>query len=125
MSGGHCSHLSEQIRFGHALVLPLSHNWAIMRYTPPTLIVAIGKFHLADNKTTRPHLTRLIELLRELSKRILVKVLFTTAGGCVVLAETTKMAERVDARRMVQVNLGQPRRGWSSLDNLRVPHQGL
>ena len=84
------------------------------------LIIVIDKIHLADHQTTREHLTRLITILRDYGRREIIKVLFTTAGSCRVLANTTRVRERVDAARLAQVRPGQPPKGWSSLNDMRL-----
>lgn len=93
----------------------------LLGHTPPTLVVIIDKLHLADSPATRPYLIKFVELFRDLGSRQMLKVLFTTAGSCAVLAKMIKKAEKVDAARMVQGRPGQHLRGWSSLGDLRVP----
>lgn len=92
----------------------------LLAQAPPMLLVTIDRLNLADNPDTRPHLTRLMSLLRSQDEAKVIKNLFTTAGSCVVLKETTKKGERVDAGRMVQGRPGQPLRGWSSLNDLKL-----
>ncbi|KAI0386544.1 hypothetical protein F5Y04DRAFT_124628 [Hypomontagnella monticulosa] len=86
----------------------------------PSMLIAIDRLNLADHADTRAHLTRLLTLLRNQDgEKKVIKNLFTTAGSCVVLKETTKKGERVDAGRMVQGRPGQPLRGWAGLNDLK------
>jgi hypothetical protein len=50
----------------------------------------------------------------------LIKILFTTTGGCGVLAKTISFSERIDAGRMVQAKPGHSLKGWSSFGDLRL-----
>lgn len=96
----------------------------LLYHAPPHLIVIIDKLHLVDSQETRPILIRLSQLFRDLGSRQMVKVLYTTAGTCGALVQMTKLEERVNATRMVQLRPGQPLRGWSSMANLRATDQG-
>ncbi|EJT73886.1 hypothetical protein GGTG_07740 [Gaeumannomyces tritici R3-111a-1] len=93
---------------------------AMLPLSPPTLVLVFDRLHLADGAATRPVLGALVGLLRAHGAGTgrVVKVMFTTAGSCPLLAKTLEKGEKVDAGRMAQARLGQPLKGWSSSSGL-------
>lgn len=95
---------------------------ALLTYGPPTLMVIINRLQVAECPTTRPHLERMVKLLKAYGPEHIIKALFITQGGSPILAGTMDiLTEKVNARRMAQAKPGQPLRGWASLGNLKVP----
>lgn len=98
----------------HAAALDLVR--AMLPLSPPTLVLVFDRMNLADGTTTRPVLSALVRLLRThgaAGTGRVIKVMFTTAGSCPLLAKTLEKGEKVDAGRMAQARPGQPLRGWS------------
>ncbi|KAL8301368.1 hypothetical protein RB593_000266 [Gaeumannomyces tritici] len=69
---------------------------AMLPLSPPTLVLVFDRLHLADGAATRPVLGALVGLLRAHGAGTgrVVKVMFTTAGSCPLLAKTLEKGEK-------------------------------
>ncbi|KAK0610084.1 hypothetical protein B0T17DRAFT_501085, partial [Bombardia bombarda] len=91
---------------------------ALLTQAPPSLVFVVDGIQAFESQDTVPHLRKLARILREQSKKTVVKVLFTTDGMSRWLGELLKGRERVDASRISQARPWGPSHGFDSLDNL-------
>ncbi|KAK3991381.1 hypothetical protein QBC44DRAFT_323547 [Cladorrhinum sp. PSN332] len=91
----------------------------LLSYAPPSLVCVIdGIQTLESRRETVSYLEELVDILREQGSKTVVKVLFTTDGMSLSLAEKIKRMERVSASSMAQRRPGGPARGQMSLSYL-------
>ncbi|KAB5586252.1 hypothetical protein GE09DRAFT_1235505 [Coniochaeta sp. 2T2.1] len=94
----------------------------LLLHAPPVLMCVIDGVQAFDTKELRPHIRRLVDILRDQGTRTVVKVIFTTDGMSRALAKKIKLRERVNASEMDnQERPGSPSKGYSSLSVMSSP----
>ncbi|KAB5582312.1 hypothetical protein GE09DRAFT_263460 [Coniochaeta sp. 2T2.1] len=96
----------------------------LLLHAPPVLMCVIDGIQAFDTKELRPHIRRLVDILRDQGTRTVVKAMFTTDGMSRALAKKIKLRERVNASEMEnQERPGSPSKGYSSLSVMSSPRE--